>query len=107
MLSLAGLPPLVGFFAKFFAFKAAVDAGLAGLAVAAAVASVIGAYYYLNIVRVMYLAEPGQPLELRSGPVGQAAVALSALAMAGGWLPFLGGFGLQEASQVAAAALLK
>ena len=107
ILSLAGLPPLVGFFAKFFVFKAAVDAGLAGLAVAGAVASVIGAYYYLNIVRIMYLAAPDQPLELRSGAAGQAAVAVSAVLMAAGWLPFLGGFGLPEASLAAAEALLR
>ena len=98
MLSLAGLPPLVGFFAKFFAFKAAVDAGLAPLAVAGAIASVIGAYYYLNIVRVMYLSEPGQPLQIRGRMIHSAALGLSALVMAAGWLPFLDGFGIPEAA---------
>ncbi len=105
MFSLAGLPPMVGFFAKFFVFKAAVDAGLAPLAIAGAVASVIGAYYYMNLVRIMYLTEPGQPLELRMGLLHGATVALSALVMAVGWLPLLGGFGVPEMALAAAQAL--
>jgi NADH-quinone oxidoreductase subunit N len=107
MLSLAGLPPLVGFFGKFFVFKAAVDAGLAPLAIAGAVASVIGAFYYLNIVRVMYLSEPDKPLEIRGRMIHSAALGLSALIMAAGWLPFLDGFGIPEAAQAAAQSLLK
>ncbi len=107
MLSLAGLPPLVGFFGKFFVFKAAVDAGLAPLAIAGAVASVIGAYYYLNIVRVMYLSEPGQPLEILGRPVHTATLSASALIMAVGWLPFFGGFGVPELALDAAQSLLK
>ncbi len=106
MFSLAGLPPLVGFFAKFFVFKAAVEAGLAPLAVAGAIASVIGAYYYLNIVRLMYLTEQERPLDLVAGPFGQAVVALSAVAMAIGWLPFVAsGVGLTDAALVAAQSL--
>ena len=54
MFSMAGVPPLIGFFAKFAVFVAAVEAGLTWLAVAGAVASVIGAYYYLRIVFLMY-----------------------------------------------------
>jgi len=107
MFSLAGLPPMVGFFAKFYAFKAAVDAGLAPLALAAAVASVIAAYYYLNIVRLMYLSEETRRLDLAGGALNQGALALAAFVMAAGWLPFLGGFGLTEAASGAAAALLK
>lgn len=107
MLSLAGLPPMVGFFAKFFVFKAAVEAGLTGLAVAGAIASVIGAYYYLNIVRVMYLTEPGEPLELRMTGLQNGAVMASAILMAAGWLPLFGGFGLSEATAAAASALLR
>ena len=109
MLSLAGLPPLVGFFAKFYVFKAAIDADLVALAVAGAVASVIAAYYYLNIVRVMYLNEPGEPLALRARPVHSLALGLAALIMAAGWLPlpFLGGFGVPEAAQAAAHSLLQ
>jgi NADH-quinone oxidoreductase subunit N len=107
MLSLAGLPPLVGFFAKFFVFKAAVDAGLAPLAVAGAIASVISAYYYLNIVRLMYLTEEGRGLELRPALLNSAALGLAAVAMAAGWLPFLQGLGLPEASLGAAESLLR
>ncbi len=107
VLSLAGLPPLVGFFGKFFVFKAAVDAGLAPLAIAGAIASVIGAFYYLNIVRIMYLNDPGQPLEIRGRMIHSVTLGLSALIMAAGWLPFLDGFGIPEAAQAAAQSLLK
>ena len=107
MPSLAGLPPLVGFFGKFFVFKAAVDAGLAPLAVAGAIASVIGAYYYLNIVKVMYLNEPGRALSLSSGIAHRATLSACALLMAAGWLPFLSGFGIPEAAAAAAESLLK
>ncbi len=107
MFSLAGLPPMVGFFAKFFVFKAAVDAGLAPLALAGAVASVIGAYYYMNIVRVMYLTEPGQPLELRLNLLQTATIGASALIMGVGWLPFLGGLGVPDMALGAAQALMR
>ena len=107
MFSLAGLPPMVGFFAKFFVFKAAVDAGLWPLAVAAVVASVIGAYYYLNIVRVMYLSDPARPLDLRGRFYHSATLGGSAAVMALGWLPFLGGFGVPEFAAEAALSLLK
>ncbi|MEO0762361.1 MAG: proton-conducting transporter membrane subunit, partial [Pseudomonadota bacterium] len=107
MFSLAGLPPMVGFFAKFFVFKAAVDAGLAPLAVAGAIASVISAYYYLNIVRLMYLSEPGDPLTINAGPIQQTTLLASSVLMAAGWLPFLGGFGLTEVAGEAAASLLR
>ncbi len=54
MFSLAGIPPLGGFFAKLYIFKAALSAGFFGLAIAGALASVVAAYYYLKIVKVMY-----------------------------------------------------
>jgi NADH-quinone oxidoreductase subunit N len=54
LFSLAGIPPLAGFFAKYFVFMAAVKAGLYTLAVIGVVSSVIGAYYYLRIVKLMY-----------------------------------------------------
>jgi NADH-quinone oxidoreductase subunit N len=107
MFSLAGLPPMVGFFAKFFVFKAAVDAGLAPLALAGAVASVIGAYYYMNIVRVMYLNEPGEPLELRLNLLHNVTIGVSALIMGIGWIPLFGGFGVPEMALGAAQALLR
>ncbi len=58
MLSLAGIPPLFGFYAKFAVFDAAIAAGLFPLAVIGYVASVIGAYYYLRVVKTMYFDEP-------------------------------------------------
>jgi NADH-quinone oxidoreductase subunit N len=60
LFSLAGIPPLAGFFAKFYVFLAAIEAGLYVLAVIGVIASVIGAYYYLLIVKVMYFDEPAQ-----------------------------------------------
>src|SRR5690606_7097409 len=54
MFSLAGIPPLAGFFAKFYVFAAAIQANLVTLAVIGVVTSVIGAFYYLRIVKVMY-----------------------------------------------------
>jgi NADH-quinone oxidoreductase subunit N len=58
MFSLAGIPPLAGFFAKFYVFLAAIKAGLYVLAVIGVLASVVGAYYYLAIVKLMYFDEP-------------------------------------------------
>jgi len=58
MFALAGIPPTAGFFAKLYIFLAAIDAHLVGLAVFGVVTSVIGAYYYLRIVKVMYFDEP-------------------------------------------------
>ncbi|WP_210489203.1 NADH-quinone oxidoreductase subunit NuoN [Microvirga antarctica] len=57
MFSLAGIPPLAGFFAKFAIFTAAIQANLVALAVIGVVTSVVGAYYYLRIVKVMYFDE--------------------------------------------------
>jgi NADH-quinone oxidoreductase subunit N len=58
LFSLAGIPPLAGFFAKFYVFLAAIKAGLYVLAVIGVLTSVVGAYYYLAIVKLMYFDEP-------------------------------------------------
>jgi NADH-quinone oxidoreductase subunit N len=58
MFSLAGIPPLFGFWGKLVVFNAAVAAGLLSLAVIGIAASVIGAFYYLKVVKVMYFDEP-------------------------------------------------
>jgi NADH-quinone oxidoreductase subunit N len=58
MFSLAGIPPLFGFFAKFYVFAAAIHAGLYGLAVIGVLLSAVGAYYYLRIVKLMYFDDP-------------------------------------------------
>ena len=58
LFSMAGVPPLAGFFAKFYVFLAAIQAGLYALAVIGVLASVVGAYYYLSIIKTMYFDEP-------------------------------------------------
>jgi NADH-quinone oxidoreductase subunit N len=58
MFALAGIPPTAGFFAKLYIFLAAIDAHLVGLAVIGVVTSVVSAFYYLRIVKVMYFDEP-------------------------------------------------
>jgi NADH-quinone oxidoreductase subunit N len=63
LFSLAGIPPLAGFFAKFYVFIAAIKAGLFVLAVVGVLASVVGAYYYLMIVKLMYFDEPKGALD--------------------------------------------
>ncbi len=67
MFSLAGVPPTVGFYAKFSVIEAAVDVGLVWLAVVAVLASLVGAYYYLRIVKLMYFDDPtdSAPIEAR------------------------------------------
>lgn len=58
MFSMIGVPPLAGFFAKFYVFNAAVQQGLWLLAVLGVIASVVGCYYYLRIIKIMYFDEP-------------------------------------------------
>jgi NADH-quinone oxidoreductase subunit N len=58
MFSLAGIPPLAGFWAKWYVFLAAINAGLYALAVIGVLASVVGAYYYLRIIKIMWFDEP-------------------------------------------------
>jgi len=66
MASLAGIPPLFGFFAKLMVLKAAIDAGMWWLAIAAIVFAIIGAFYYLRVIKVMYFDAPNEtgPLTL-------------------------------------------
>ncbi len=63
MFSMAGIPPLAGFFGKWYVFMAAVEAGLIALAVIGVLASVIGAFYYLRIVKIMYFDDAAEPLD--------------------------------------------
>jgi NADH-quinone oxidoreductase subunit N len=77
--SLAGIPPLFGFWPKLLVFTAAVDAGLVALAVAAAVGTVVGAYYYLRLVKIMFIDAPAAPFQRRREPVEAALIALGAL----------------------------
>jgi NADH-quinone oxidoreductase subunit N len=63
LFSLAGIPPLAGFFAKFYVFLAAIHAGLYALAVIGVLLSVVGAYYYLRIIKIMYFDAPAERFE--------------------------------------------
>jgi NADH-quinone oxidoreductase subunit N len=81
MFSLAGIPPLFGFWPKLLVFWAAVDAGLVALAVAGIVGTVVGAYYYLKIVKIMYFDPPGEPYGRVKAPVETALIFLAALAV--------------------------
>ncbi len=70
MFSLAGIPPLAGFFGKLFVFMAAIKEGLLALTIIGVLTSVVGAFYYLRIVKIMYLDEPehefeGAPREIK------------------------------------------
>jgi NADH-quinone oxidoreductase subunit N len=70
LFSLAGIPPLAGFFAKYYVFLAAIQSGLYLLAVIGVVTSVIGAYYYLRIVKLMYFDEPKAGFEALPAELG-------------------------------------
>jgi NADH-quinone oxidoreductase subunit N len=63
LFSLAGIPPLAGFFAKFYVFLAAIHAGLYALSVTGVLLSVVGAFYYLRIVKLMYFDAPAERFE--------------------------------------------
>jgi NADH-quinone oxidoreductase subunit N len=69
LFSLAGIPPLAGFFAKFYVFLAAIESGLYALAVIGVLLSVVGAYYYLRIVKIMYFDEPAERFEPMQAPL--------------------------------------
>ena len=75
MFSLAGIPPLAGFFAKYFVFAAAVQSGLFTLAIIGVISSVVGAFYYLRIVKIIYFDEPREPLDPIDGEVKLVAYA--------------------------------
>ena len=86
MFSLAGIPPLLGFWPKFAVFQAAMDARLYVLAVVGVVASVVGAYYYLRVIKSVYFDDPAPafaPADSRvnSAMIGVAAIFCSPLGM--------------------------
>jgi NADH-quinone oxidoreductase subunit N len=101
MFSLAGIPPLAGFFAKYFVFVAAIKAGLYALSVIGVLASVVGAYYYLRVVKLMWF-------DASTNTVGRAPGALKLVyGLSGlfviGYVVFGGRIG--TAAEAAAAAL--
>ncbi|HPU54007.1 MAG TPA: NADH-quinone oxidoreductase subunit NuoN, partial [Burkholderiaceae bacterium] len=88
MFSLAGIPPTVGFYAKLVVLQAVVHADMVWLAVLAVVASLVGAFYYLRIVKTLYFDEPTDTNQLVSGPSARAAMGVNgALVLLLGVLP--------------------
>ena len=104
LFSLAGVPPMLGFFGKFMVLQAAFDAGLAWLAILGVVASVIGAFYYLRIVYYMYFGEEVEGVETNRSPVLLAFFVVGAGLMVVGTLTTLG---VEGAAEAAAATLVK
>jgi len=103
LFSLAGVPPMLGFFAKFAVLRAAVDANMAWLAILGVIASVIGAYYYLRIVYVMYFGAEREQAQLRGGPVAWLMLVGGAAVMILGVVNL---FGIEGAATAAAQALV-
>ena len=74
MFSLAGIPPLVGFYAKLMVLQAVIDAGMIWLAIVAVMFALIGAFYYLRVVKVVYFDEPSPDRVVNNLSVGSATV---------------------------------
>lgn len=104
LFSLAGVPPLVGFFAKYTVLLAAVDAGLTWLAVAGVIASVIGAFYYLRIVYLMYFGADESELDVGGTPLLSVFLVASAAIMVLGVINL---FGIEGVAEAAAATLVR
>ena len=104
LFSLAGVPPLVGFFGKFYVLWAAVNAGLIWLAVAGVIASVIGAFYYLRLVYYMYFGDETEPLDSAMPPVQAGLLVASAAIMVLGVVNL---FGVESLAALAADSLVR
>ncbi len=107
MFSLAGVPPLLGFFGKYAVLLAAVDAGLIWLAVAGVIASVIGAFYYIRIVYLMYFGEAREGLDGRMGLMQYAGLLVMAAVLILGAVPGINLFGIEAPAHSAAAMLIR
>ncbi|MBE1284838.1 MAG: NADH-quinone oxidoreductase subunit NuoN [Rhodobacteraceae bacterium] len=103
LFSLAGVPPMLGFFGKLYVLRAAYDAGLAWLAIAGVIASVIGAFYYLRIVYYMYFGDEGEELDSNNQPILWGFLMASAAVML---LGIINMFGVEGAAAAAAATLV-
>jgi NADH-quinone oxidoreductase subunit N len=79
MFSMAGIPPLAGFFGKMYIIIAAIGAGLTWMAVIAVIVSVISGYYYIKVVKIMYFDEPAQPLDHYAPFLVHTGIGISAL----------------------------
>ncbi len=75
MFSMAGIPPFAGFFGKYFVFTAAVQSGLWALAVIGVLTSVVGAYYYIRVIKVMYFDAPEEAFDPRPASLSTLAAA--------------------------------
>jgi NADH-quinone oxidoreductase subunit N len=91
LLSLAGIPPTVGFYAKLFVLNALLEQGSIGLAITAIIMSVIGAYYYLRIIKVIYFDQEKNIKEIPEIKISFAGYTLlsvnSVAALVFGFLP--------------------
>ena len=103
LFSLAGVPPMLGFFAKLGVWQAALEVDMVWLVVASAVASAIGAFYYLRIVFFMYFGAEGETLQTARAPVLWVCLMGSALVMVVGVVNM---FGLESVAAAAAATLV-
>ena len=104
LFSLAGVPPLVGFFGKLYVLRAAYDAGLIWLAVLGVLASVIGAYYYLRLIYLMYFGEnQDDSLDVMKSPILSGFAATAAVVMVVGIINL---FGIEAAAGLAASSLV-
>jgi len=98
MFSLPGVPPLVGFFGKFYVLRAALNADLVWLAVVGAVASVVAAFYYLRIVYYMYFGDEGEGIDSVMAPAQWVLLMASAAIMVLGVVNLFGLDGLAVAA---------
>lgn len=102
MFSLAGIPPMAGFFGKLYIFLAAIEAELYTLAVIGVVSSVVGAFYYLRIIKIMYFDEGTEPLDK---PVGRSLAIVITVAGLAVFLFFLWPAPIVDTAGLAAASL--
>jgi len=103
MFSMAGIPPLAGFFGKWYVFLAAVNAGLIPLAVIGVVMSVVGAFYYLRIIKIMYFEDTDEPLDTEIPVANKIVLGVSIVVIL---LFFVGLSPLLETAGVAADSLM-
>jgi NADH-quinone oxidoreductase subunit N len=104
MFSMAGIPPLAGFFGKLYIFMAAIEQGLVTLAIIGVVASVVGAFYYVRIVKIMYFDDAAEPFDT---PIGKAVAGVLAVTAVVTVLFFVGMSPVVDIADAAAASLIQ
>jgi NADH-quinone oxidoreductase subunit N len=98
MISMAGVPPLVGFYAKFAVLAALIDAGYLWLAILGVVLAVVGAFYYLRVIWFMYFTEPADQAPLSPAPDLRLVISANCLVLLG--LGLFPGFQLDLCARV-------